>query len=355
MGFQPQDRLALVRSWATATLLVKREPFSSAEVSAVRSWASERLFDTPYLPGIAPGEGNRFNVLKRDDYALGTASILAGGESRARFLEQYAFDLRPATDDRPYFFHFFRWRALPVLLSALGAAWIPFVEWGCLVLIATFVQALVVSVLLIPAPLAWAQRQTREAYPKRSLGRGRLQTLFYFLLLGVGYLFVEMAMIQRLVFLLANPIYAVAVALTGLLLLSGLGSGWAAYRIAQGSSAGRLASVAALTVAVAAAAYALGLRTVFELLLAWPLLARTGVAVAVMMPLIAMGIPFPLGLRELRRGGRDLLPWAWAVNGCASVVAASLATLIALSAGFATVLLVAATCYCGTALLARRW
>ena len=209
--------------------------------------------------------------------------------------------------------------------------------------------------LLIPAPLAWAQRQTREAYPKRSLGRGRLQTLFYFLLLGVGYLFVEMAMIQRLVFLLANPIYAVAVALTGLLLLSGLGSGWAAYRIAQGSSAGRLASVAALTVAVAAAAYALGLRTVFELLLAWPLLARTGVAVAVMMPLIAMGIPFPLGLRELRRGGRDLLLWAWAVNGCASVVAASLATLIALSAGFATVLLVAATCYCGTALLARRW
>ena len=69
MGLNPAERLVLLRSWATATLLVKKEPFSADEITALRRWAAERLFDTAYFPGIAPGESNRFNVLERDDYA----------------------------------------------------------------------------------------------------------------------------------------------------------------------------------------------------------------------------------------------------------------------------------------------
>ncbi len=359
MGLRPAERLVLVRSWATATLLVKREPFTTAELTALRHWAEERLFDTAYFPGIAPGEGNRFNVLVRDSYAEAADALLAGGARREEFFRDYAFFLRPATDDRPYFFHFFRWRALPMMLSTVGLAWIPFVEWGYLILVATLIQAALLGGLFIVLPLVLLRRRAppAEAMPARppSGWGARLLVLVYFLALGIGYLFVEMALIQRLVFFLANPVYAVAVVLAGLLFVSGLGSGWAARRLRGGNSATRLACLAALAVAAIAIVYAFGLRAALMPLLGWPLAARMGVAFVVMLPLAAMGMPFPLALRYLGRAHRELLPWAWAVNGCASVVATSLATLLALGVGLATVLAAATGCYVAAALVALQW
>ena len=173
------------------------------------------LFDTAYFPGIAPGEGNRFNVLARDSYAQAADALLAGGARREEFFRDYAFFLRPATDDRPYFFHFFRWRALPMMLSTVGLAWIPFVEWGYLILVATLIQAALLGGLFIVLPLVLLRHRAAPAeatLPRPPSGWGaRPQVLVYFLALGIGYLFVEMALIQRLVFFLANPIYAVAV------------------------------------------------------------------------------------------------------------------------------------------------
>jgi hypothetical protein len=183
----------------------------------------------------------------------------------------------------------------------------------------------------------------------------RLQVLFYFLVLGLGYLFVEMALIQRLVFFLANPSYAVAVVLAGLLFVSGSGSAWAGRQLRRGTSAMRLACLAALIVAFASAVYAFGLHALLMPLLSWPLPARMVLAFALMLPLVAMGMPFPLGLRHLGQSHAELLPWAWAINGCASVVAGPLATLFALGAGLSTVLLAASACYVVTALVASMW
>ena len=117
----------------------------------------------------------------------------------------------------------------------------------------------------------------------------------------------------------------------------------------------RLACFAAIGVAVAAALYAFALRVALTPLLGWPLAARMAVAFAVMLPLAAMGMPFPLGLRQLGRTHPELLPWAWAINGCASVIAGPLATLVALGAGLPAVLVTASGCYAVAALVARRW
>lgn len=353
MSLSPADRLVLVRSWATATLLVKREPFTAAELTALRRWAEERLFDTAYYPGTAAGEGNRFNILARDSYAEAAAALLASGARRDEFFREHPFYVQPATDDRPYFFHFFRWRALPLMLSTAGLAWIPFVEWGYLILVATLIQAALLGAFLIVLPLALLRR--REPGCPQSRRGTRLLVLAYFLALGIGYMFVEMALIQRLVFFLANPIYAVAVVLAGLLLVSGLGSGWAARLLRQGYSARSLACLAALAVAAIAIVYAFGLRAALMPLLGWPLGVRMAVAFAVMLPLAAMGMLFPLGLRHLGRAHAELLPWAWAINGCASVVATSLATLLALGTGLVVVLVAAAVCYLLAALVARQW
>ena len=107
--------------------------------------------------------------------------------------------------------------------------------------------------------------------------------------------------------------------------------------------------------AAIALAYAFGLRAVLLPLLGWPLGARMAVALVVMLPLAAMGMPFPLGLRHLGLTHAELLPWAWAINGCASVVATSLATLVALGTGLVAVLVAAAASYAAAALVAHRW
>jgi hypothetical protein len=359
MGLNPTENLVLIRSWAAATLLVKKEAFTAQELSALRQWAEERLFDTAYFPGITPDQHNRFNVLERDYYFEAATAFLAGSESRDQFFRDYAFNLRPSTDDRPYFFHFFRWRALPLMLDNFRQSWIPFSEWGYLILVATLAQATLLGMLLIVFPLLLLPRHSTLndspiARPPTG-GTVRLQVFFYFLALGVGYLFVEMALIQRLVFFLANPGYAVAVVLAGLLFVSGWGSAWAGRQLRKGASATRLACLAALIVAFTGTVYAFGLHALLTPLLSWPLPARMIIALAVMLPLAAMGMPFPLGLRDLGQSQAELLPWAWAINGCASVIAGPLATLFALGAGLPAVLLAASCCYVVAALVASMW
>ena len=359
LGLNPTERLVLIRSWAAATLLVKKEAFTAQELFALRRWGEERLFDTSYFPGITADQHNRFNVLERDYYFEATSAFLAGDESREQFFRDYAFNLRPATDDRPYFFHFFRWRALPLMLRTFRQSWIPFSEWGYLILIATLAQATLLGMLLIVSPLLLLPRHItpKDSPIARPLaGRAvRLQVLFYFLALGLGYLFVEMALIQRLVFFLANPGYAVAVVLAGLLFVSGWGSAWAGRQLRKGTSAMRLACSAALIVALAGTVYAFGLHALLTSLLSWPLPARMVLAFSVMLPLAAMGMPFPVGLRRLGQSHAELLPWAWAINGCASVLAGPLATLFALRAGLPAVLLAASGCYVVAALVASMW
>lgn len=356
MGLSPSERLVLIRSWATATLLVKKESFTALELSALRRWAEERLFDTSYFPGIAADQHNRFNVLERDYYFEGTSLFLAEGQRREQFFRDYAFDLRPATDDRPYFFHFFRWRALPLMLRTFRQSWIPFSEWGYLILIATLAQATLLGILLIVSPLALLRRRITpiDSPVAKPLSGGtvRLRVFLYFLALGLGYLFVEMALIQRLVFFLANPMYAVAMVLASLLFVSGLGSAWAARQLRKGTSVTRLACLAAIIVAITSTVYAFGLHAMLTPLLSWPLSARMVLAFTVILPLAAMGLPFPLVLRHLGQTRGELLPWAWAINGCASVVAGPLATLLALGAGLPAVLLAASACYAVAALVA---
>lgn len=353
MGLRPADRLVLVRSWATATLLIKREPFVGAELTSLRRWAEEGLFDVAYRPGIGAGEGNRFNVLARDSYGDAANALLASPARREEFFREYPFFVTPATDDCPYFFHFFRWRSLPLMLSTAGFAFVPFVEWGYLILVATLIQSAVLGGLLIVLPLAMLRHKT-SGHTRSRQGAG-LFVLAYFLALGIGFMFVEMALIQRLVFFLANPVYAVAVVLAGLLLVSGLGSGWAALLVAHGYAMSRLASRAALGVAAIAVIYAFGLSPLLRPLLDLPLAARVAVAFGVMMPLAVIGMLFPLGLSHLGQVHAELLPWAWAINGCASVVATSLATVLAMGAGLAVVLLAAAAWYLVAALAIRQW
>src|SRR4030095_2091141 len=137
---EPGRRLALVRGWKTATVLVKNGDFTTDDIVKLREFCRTRSFDADYFPGVEPADANRYNVLDTADFYDGALALL--GPERARFVERYKFAILPATADRPHFFHFFRWRTLPELLALKERGGLPLLEWGYPILIATLVQAL---------------------------------------------------------------------------------------------------------------------------------------------------------------------------------------------------------------------
>ncbi|HSW22093.1 MAG TPA: SAM-dependent methyltransferase, partial [Burkholderiaceae bacterium] len=340
----PASRLALVRSWQTSTLLVKNGAFSSDDVAAIKAFCSERSFDVAFYPGMKPQEANRYNVVAPPDLFDGAMALLAAGSDQ--FLQSYKFHIAPATDDKPHFFHFFKWRSAPELLSLKEQGGLPLLEWGYPVLVATLAQAVLASLLLIAAPAAWvtwAGRQRERVTPARSQRR----VLVYFAAIGLAFMFVEIAFIQKFVLFLSHPLYAVAVVLFGFLLFAGIGS--AASRRWHDRRAPVLRHAEGVVVAaiVLSAAFCLGLLAwLFQHAVALPDPLKIVVSAALIAPLaFFMGMLFPMGLARVEAADARLIPWAWAVNGCASVTGAVLATLLAIHIGFTAVVVAALLLY----------
>jgi hypothetical protein len=169
----------------------------------------------------------------------------------------------------------------------------------------------------------------------------------YFLAIGFAFMFMEIAFIQKFILFLAHPLYALAVVLCAFLVFAALGS-WLA-----GRKQGRAAGVRSVTVAIAvlgavALLYLAFLPDLFDALIHLPDPAKIGIsAVLIALPGICMGIPFPTGMARLACTLPDAIPWAWAINGFASVIGAVLASLLAVHLGFTAVILLAVALYSG--------
>ena len=343
-GADPARHLALVRSWVTVTVLAFRSPIGREEAAALRRFAADRSLDLGYLPDLEASEANRFHVLDRPYYFEGARALLGGG--REAFLRQYLFDVAATTDDRPYFGHFFRWRSLPLLFGQLGPRARAYLEVGYLMLAAALVQAVLLGAALIVLPLIGRAGALGAAC-------GKAATFAYFTLLGAGFMFLEMGLLQRLILYLAEPVHSAAAVIAGFLVFGGLGS------LLSRTWPGRVARVGAVAGAAAAGlalVYAAGLDRWLGLTLARPLGIRFIVATATIAPLaLAMGHMFPTGLRLIGAREPALVPWAWAINGLVSVVATAGAPLLAMQVGFSRLVLVAAACYVAAAAMAWRY
>jgi SAM-dependent methyltransferase len=339
----PADHLILIRGMATTTLLVGRDRVTPLNVAVIAAFTEARSFDLAYYPGITRVAANRFNVLASP--AFFDAATALTGPDRAAFVDRYKFDIAPATDDRPYFHDFFRWRTLPELLAMRAGGGAALLELGELILIGGLGQALLFSLLLILLPLHLGGL---------SGGRGTLawRTGAYFSAIGLAFFFVEIAFIQKFILYLGHPTYAVAIVLAGFLIFAGLGAR-TSEKLTQVISA-RLGvdrpamaidiSVAGL--ALVAIGYLLTVPAVFATLSGLPIAGRAVVSLGLIAPLaFFMGMPFPLGLTIVKRANRALMPWAWGVNGCASVIGAILAVLLAMHLGYVVLVLIALVLY----------
>jgi hypothetical protein len=325
--------LVAIRSWATGTVLMKRGEFGLADLIKLRDFCKQRAFDLVYYPGIGRGEVNRYNILEKPVYYEAVPNLLRR-DKREESYENYLFNIRPPTDDRPYFFHFFQLSALFYLLKSLGREWIPFLEWGYIILWGTLVQAIILAPLFIGLPLVFIRGQERLS----SLGKGKV--FVYFSLLGLAFMFIEMGYIQKFILLLTHPIFALALVLFTLMFFSGIGS-LLSSRVGQG---GRW--IPFIGIIFFSLIYGIFLDGLLKIFLPYSLFLRCILVVVLLAPLaFFMGMPFPIGLQLVSDRQSSYIPWVWGVNGVASVIAPVLGSLLSVALGFRVLMLVSLLLY----------
>ena len=325
----PSQEIAVFRSWSTITLLVKKDGFSAQDTSRLVSFCDEMKFDVVYFPGVNESQVNRFNKFSEPYYYEVISALLS--DRTEDFESDYLFDLTPVSDDRPFFFHFFKWDKIIPTYESMGEKWQPFVEGGYLAPV-VLVQAVALTLVFILLPA--------KRFEERGSTYGRWGVLSYFLLLGFGYMFVEIALIQRFTLLLGPPVYAFSLVLAALLTSSGLGSLF--------SERLRISSTihVCLFIAVMLVFYVIALHLFLDLLLPLDFGVRVLASLVVLCPLgFIMGTPFPLGTRLVEKRNPRIMAWAWAVNGSSSVLGSVLSMIIALSWGFTSVLLLSTLAY----------
>ena len=334
---RPEEHIVLIRSWKTSTLLVSRAPFTAQDIERVTAFSDRRSFDIDYFAGIRESMANRYDVQKEATSFKGATS-LAGSESES-FLKNYLFDVSPTTDDRPYFSHFFRWDKAWTLLQQLRKEFLPFVEIGYVLIIATLVQAIVAGGVVILLPLLGLRRGGGWAKDGLS-ARAVLGTLFYFGSIGFAFMFLEMALLPKYILLLSHPIYSTAVVLGAVLVFAG----WGSLTVRHVES--RSFWVAVTCVCAWVLIQALVEERLFGWALGWPFGGRLALTVVMVGSLaFFLGWPFPVGLRETSGQYPSLVPWAWGINGCASVIGAVLGKMISMSVGLRMTMLIAAFLY----------
>jgi hypothetical protein len=252
--------------------------------------------------------------------------------------------LRPATDDKPFFNQTRPWRPRLGFHGVLGAGRMHFVRGSVaqVTLVVMLIQAIVVAGVMILLPLVRFDRQSPQI-------RGRWVFLTYFASLGLGFILIEMALLQWLLLFLGQPIYTFSIVLASLLIFTGVGS----------FLSGLVKRVSYRTLAVfilAAVAGILFMMIIMPSVLRWSLGLvfpwRVLLAVLLVAPLgVLLGMPFPTGLRLLNQEASPLVSWAWAVNAFFTVIGSVGAMILGMAVGFTAVFAVAAACY-GAALMA---
>jgi hypothetical protein len=331
-GGDPVEQIVAFRGYQTGTVLVKNKPFTSAELGTIRTSLAKRGFDLTYAPDVQPDETNVFNVLPVSIYYQ-TFTDLIKTQPREAFYAFYPYDIRPPTDEQPFFGHFFKWSQAPQVLAELGHTWQPFGGAGYFVILALLGLALVMAGVLIIAPVALKKNHAQNT----SGGLGA--SLIYFGMIGLAFLLIEMPLIQRFILYLGHLTYSLAVVLFTLLIFSGVGS----------RLSGRFSLRVMLPLLfILLLGLPMILPQIFDLTLGLPLIVRLGLTILFLSPVgFLMGIPFPAGIRRLTEieGQAPEIPWVWAVNGAASVISSVVAALLALTFGFNWVLRLGALCY----------
>ena len=317
-----EDVEALSGWGAKDTILIKRNPFTKRELADARRAIEQYDLSTIYAPDNAPA--NFFTKLLRSKDPI-------------EFASSYPYDISPVSDDRPFFFYTWRGSHIWETIRSRATADAKINLGVMLLFVSLGLSVLGMAVILIMPVLLLKQQIPRE--------RPLWFHLFYFLSIGMGFILVEIAYVQRIALYLGQPTYALTVVIFSLLLSSGAGS-YMSRRVVGGKD--RRLMILLFSVAALASILIVVTPDVLDKSLSLPIEAKLSVVVLLLAPIgFLMGMPFPSGLARLEKRYPQAVCWAWAVNAAASVLGSVGAIFLAIHIGLGLTMMVGGTCYLG--------
>jgi len=345
-GFeQPEKSLfsfGLLRS--TSTIIVKKGALNARDLDDLNNFVKKCSFELFYAPGADlpirdldilmasyryQFENSDLDTIETftnaDMYRTVIPRFLSGEAKKIE--EGYIFDIRPITDSRPYYTGFLKMNELSMYMDQLSDI---SEEWGYLLLFALLIQACIFGLIVILLPVI-GRRKTLF-----SSRRGTVGVIFYYAGLGLGYMLIEIFLIQRLALFLSNPTYSASIVITVMLISSALGN----------ITSGLLKRFRTFVVPISCALigggllfYIFGLDSFLSLFQSSSMMSRFLIsAIIIAPPAFFMGVPYPNGLDSLQETKPHLLPWAWGMNGGLSLVGSAMARLLSVSSGFPVLL-----------------
>ena len=303
------------------SVLVKRGAFTEGEIVRIEAFLDLTKHQKSWLP---------LRKLPEDVVARFLAT-----SDKAAFIRDFPRRITPTTDDQPYFFNFTRWDTPPDSAKELMAEATSVSQGNPLFLWGQLAFSTLIALLLIVVPLVFRRNAARGSHVGAFL--------VYFAGIGVGFIFIEIALIQKLTLLLGQPLYSIVVTLFSILIFTGLGSFLSARWLRAGVGRARAIPIG---IAVVILLYVWLGTPIVNLAIGQSLAVRALVAAAMIAPMaLLLGMPFAHGIALLNRSNAQFVPWAWAVNGSATVVGSVVTVVLSMTFGFHVVLMVAALIY----------
>ncbi|MGZ4787528.1 MAG: hypothetical protein ACXVZX_03345, partial [Terriglobales bacterium] len=308
------------------TVLACKSGFTAEEEQDVKHHLADHdNLHALYLPSDGDKPADSGPALYRPDKEVFRHLIQSGNPEE--FAKNYLFNVAPVYDKSPFFFFTLKPSQILGAGTQTGIDWK--VNMGVVVLLMLVIISAVAVAMFLVLPLLLTSRARTS---------GGWLPLLYFVVIGLGYIAVEITLIQRLVLFLGHPIYAMTVVVFLMLLSSGVGSSVSRKWL---RNPGWVWTAFAFVI-VLLAAYYFALSPILHGLVGLPQEIKIAIAAVLIVPLgFAMGMPFPSGLRMLgeSRGDDNRIEWAWAMNAASSVLGSVLSMAIAIQFGLGVTLL----------------
>jgi spermidine synthase len=330
-GWDVSKHLAVVQFDRVQTFMLKKSEFTPADIATLRAAAKALEFNVIYAPAFAGEPAAPLPTEWVDGMATADYPRLIRATDRHAFYTAYKQDIRPTTDDRPFFFH--TTKLDDQFQVAFGKAMLFGNGLSALMTLMGISAALVALFVLGPLLLVGG-----------TTTRGWFPWLLYFGALGAGFMLIEVSVLQRFVLLLGHPVYSLTVTLFSLLLGTGIGAAWS--RRLREETLARSTAIMLVAIAILAIVVVAVVTPLVSWAIPFPRSVRILIAVAMLVPIgVALGVPMPAGIRLLSSRAPQMVSWAWGINGALSVVGATVAIFIAMNWGFASTLMSASGIY----------
>jgi hypothetical protein len=309
-------------------VLFKKTPLTDREINQGIDFIEQANLKITYAP-------------QHEDESRSDILQFLKSSDREQFIQSYPGDIRPETDDKPFYFRASKWTAL--LGNYAGGK-------GNLLIILGVAIAFAFSFIIVPLVIS-----SREAIRNNGL------YLWFFTFIGMGYIFLEMVLLVKFVLFLGHPIRSLTITLFSLLFFSSIGSYFSRLIMSKNLVKGvraliqRQLMLPFIGISILSIIYGMFLPETFSMWMGLNLYSRIIISVLLIAPLgIMMGMPLPIGMTLLDFKENKLVLWAWGLNGVASVIGSILCIVIAHLMGYKVTFFLSAVCYLAAILCLMR-